>query len=76
MTYATCLIQVPSHDRHHTATHPTMRPHACTCAGGARGIGLNSARLLAYLGAAVYLADVDVPRLRAAVGSIEEAVPG
>ena len=37
---------------------------------------MNSARLLAYLKASVYLADVDVPALRAAVGSIQEAVPG
>jgi NAD(P)-dependent dehydrogenase (short-subunit alcohol dehydrogenase family) len=44
--------------------------------GSARGIGFNSARMMAALGATVYLADVDTHALRAAADSIKQELPG
>jgi NAD(P)-dependent dehydrogenase (short-subunit alcohol dehydrogenase family) len=44
--------------------------------GSARGIGFNTARVLAGLGAHVYLADVDTVALAAAVNAIKAQSPG
>ncbi len=54
-------------------TSPYLNPcHS----GSARGLGLCSARLIAYLGATVYLADVDTVVLASAVETIKRDVPG
>lgn len=66
------------------ACTPASRHHQTFClqtsisvaAGSGRGIGFNTAKLLAWMGASVYVADVNVDAVREAVAGVRKLVPG
>lgn len=69
-----CLPEAQfQHSHMHVRTTPSHPPlHV----GSARGIGLCSARLMAQLGATLFMADIDTRGLQAAVEGLRSDVPG
>ena len=71
-----CDIEREPSPPHSTLAIPFHKTPLRPPSGSARGLGLCASRLLAALGANLYLADVDTDRLKAAAEGLSQDVPG